>query len=102
MHKLTVESAVVSASLLVGYNLLIYKRTWSYVDYQVKKVKFYNDNTRLWYVLDTGGSQGRLNDLLDTARALSSDFKDTVVEVEISLGSYDGQFNLAILVSVDQ
>ena len=45
------------------------------------------------------GSQGRLNDLLDT-RTSSSDFRDTVVEVEISLGSYDGQFNLAILVSV--
>ena len=47
------------------------------------------------------GSQGRLNDLLDT-RTSSSDFRDTVVEVEISLGSYDGQFNSTILVSVDQ
>ena len=47
------------------------------------------------------GSQGRLNDLLDT-RTSSSDFRDTVVEVEISLGSYNGQFNSAILVSVDQ
>ena len=58
---------------------------------------------RLWYVLDTGhqGSQGRLNELLDTG-ASSSDFRDTVVEVEISLGSYDGQFNSTILVSVDQ
>ena len=42
-----VDSAVVSASSLVGYNLLIYKRPWSNVDYQVKKAKFYNDNTRL-------------------------------------------------------
>ena len=68
----------------------------------MKKAKFYNDNTRLccgtfW----RPGSQGRLNDLLDT-RTSSSDFRDTVVEVEISLGSYDGQFNSAILVSVDQ
>ena len=47
------------------------------------------------------GSQGRLNDLLDT-RTSASDFRDTVVEVEISLGSYDGQFNSTILVSVDQ
>lgn len=47
------------------------------------------------------GIQGRLNDLLDT-RTSSSDFRDTVVLVEISLGSYDGQFNSAILVSVDQ
>ena len=47
------------------------------------------------------GSQGRLNDLLDTTTS-SSDFRDTVVEVEISLGSYDGQFNSTILVSVDQ
>ena len=107
MHKLTVQcsavdSAVVSASSLVGYNLLICKRTWSNVDYQVKIAKFYNDNTRLccgtfWRL----GSQGRLNDLLDT-RTSSSDFRDTVVEVEISLGSYDGQFNSTILVSVDQ
>lgn len=45
------------------------------------------------------GSQGRLNDLLDT-RTSSSDFRDTVVEVEIFLGSYDGQFNSAILLQV--
>lgn len=46
----------------------------------------------LWYVLETGGAKG----------GSTICFRDTVVEVEISLGSYNGQFNSAILVSVDQ
>ena len=37
---------VVVECRLVGYNLLIYKKSLSNVDFQVKKVKFDNENTK--------------------------------------------------------
>ena len=49
---------VVAECRLVGYNLLIYKKSWSNVDFKVKKMKFVNENTRLWCNLNTGGAKG--------------------------------------------
>lgn len=67
----------------------------------MKKVKFYDENTRLWWVPDTGGSNiPALNDLL---AGWGIALGDTVVEGEISLGSHDAQYSSgSVLVSVDQ
>ena len=53
----------------------------------MKKVKFYDENTRLWWVPDTGGANiPALNDLL---AGWGIALGDTVVEGEISLGSHE-------------
>ena len=57
----------------------------------MKKVKFYDENTRLWWVPDTGGSNvPALNDLLS---GWGIALGDTVVEGELSLGSHDAQYS---------
>ena len=57
----------------------------------MKKVKFYDENTRLWWVPDTGGSNvPALNDML---AGWGIALGDTVVDGEISLGSHDAQYS---------
>jgi len=57
----------------------------------MKKVKFYDENTRLWWVPDTGGANvPALNDLL---AGWGIALGDTVLDGEISLGSHDAQFS---------
>ena len=57
----------------------------------MKKVKFYDENTRLWWVPDTGGTNvPALNDLL---AGWGIALGDTVLDGEISLGSHDAQFS---------
>jgi len=57
----------------------------------MKKVRFYDENTRLWWVPDTGGSNvPALNDLL---AGWGIAFGDTVLDGEISLGSHEAQFS---------
>ena len=57
----------------------------------MKKVKFYDENTRLWWVPDTGGSNvPALNDLL---AGWGIALGDTVLDGELSLGSHDAQFS---------
>jgi len=57
----------------------------------MKKVRFYDENTRLWWVPDTGGANvPALNDLL---AGWGIALGDTVLDGEISLGSHDAQFS---------
>ena len=66
----------------------------------MKKVKFYDENTRLWWVPDTGGANiPALNDLL---AGWGIALGDTVVEGEIALGSHDAQYSSgSVLVSTE-
>ena len=57
----------------------------------MKKVKFYDENTRLWWVPDTGGTNvPALNDLL---AGWGIALGDLVLDGEISLGSHEAQFS---------
>jgi len=57
----------------------------------MKKVRFYDENTRLWWVPDTGGANiPALNELLG---GWGIAFGDTVLEGDIQLGSHEAQFS---------
>ena len=57
----------------------------------MKKVRFYDENTRLWWVPDTGGANiPALNDLL---AGWGIALGDTVLEGEIQLGGHEAQFS---------
>jgi len=57
----------------------------------MRKVRFYDENTRLWWVPDTGGTNvPALNDLL---AGWGIAFGDTVLDGEISLGNHDTLFS---------
>jgi len=57
----------------------------------MKKVKFYDENTRLWWVPDTGGSNiPALNEVLS---GWGIAFGDTVLDGDFSLGSHEASFS---------
>jgi len=57
----------------------------------MKKVKFYDENTRLWWVPDTGGSNiPALNEVL---AGWGIAFGDTVLDGDFSLGNHEASFS---------